>query len=169
MKAIFLDIDGVLNDSNTIKRVKESGKRIKINEEMLKRLVKIVKETNAKIVLSSTWRGFFDKQNNKIIPIYEEGYLLENLFQKHDLHFFDITPFDENRNRTKEINIYLNNHPEIEDFIIIDDETFEDPNLTCKHIKTFYFGDEDKTGLCDYHVSLAITMLNQDKKLKTSL
>lgn len=46
-KAIFLDIDGVLNDDHF---------GIKIEEERVALLAKIVKETGASIVLSSSWR-----------------------------------------------------------------------------------------------------------------
>ena len=61
MKYIFLDCDGVLNNANHIKRCYKksinkkntiySGKNVPFDPKCLKNLAKIVKKTNAKIVL----------------------------------------------------------------------------------------------------------------------
>lgn len=48
-KILFLDVDGVLNSWKT-------GGRYALKRSCLKRLQKIVEETNCEIVLSSTWR-----------------------------------------------------------------------------------------------------------------
>lgn len=63
MKVIFLDIDGVLNSMDWYKRrtrVKaETWKEYNVQEfdpEAVKLLKRIIDETGAKIVLSSTWR-----------------------------------------------------------------------------------------------------------------
>ncbi len=50
-KVIFLDIDGVLN--------RDDG-GVKIEEEFVKRLAHIVEETEAEIILSSSWRGMYE-------------------------------------------------------------------------------------------------------------
>ena len=50
MKIIFLDIDGVLNNYNTL------GEGANWEPDLVKILNRIIKETKAKIVLSSTWR-----------------------------------------------------------------------------------------------------------------
>ena len=52
-KIIFLDIDGVLNRHSYYKH-------IVIEEDLAKNLKKILDSTNAKIVLSTYWRGFPD-------------------------------------------------------------------------------------------------------------
>jgi predicted mannosyl-3-phosphoglycerate phosphatase (HAD superfamily) len=50
MKIIFLDIDGVLNNYNTL------GEGLNWESNAVKILKRIIKETGAKVVLSSTWR-----------------------------------------------------------------------------------------------------------------
>ncbi len=61
MKIIFLDVDGVLNCHNTFKKqhekyIKTGIWEIEIELSKVKLLKQIVDNTNAKIVLSSTWR-----------------------------------------------------------------------------------------------------------------
>lgn len=73
MKIIFLDIDGVLNTIETFinrkKEYKETGiLNVEIDEFRVQYLKQIIKETDAKIVLSSSWRHFFTKDNNIVIP-----------------------------------------------------------------------------------------------------
>ena len=63
MKLIFLDIDGVLNSHDYfLKRYSETGKMQggirpeSIDPDALRRLERILEETDAKIIVSSTWR-----------------------------------------------------------------------------------------------------------------
>ena len=58
MRAIFLDIDGVLNcrTSRSYCHDDECGLITGIDSDKVKRLAKTVEATNAKIVLSSDWR-----------------------------------------------------------------------------------------------------------------
>ena len=58
-KVIFLDIDGVLNDEST----KSFKKKIFVEEIRVKRLKDIVQATQAKIVMSSSWRHYFKLYN----------------------------------------------------------------------------------------------------------
>lgn len=53
MKVIFLDIDGVLNCRQTIERWDGF---IGIDPVLVKNFLRIIDETGAKVVLSSTWR-----------------------------------------------------------------------------------------------------------------
>lgn len=67
MKVIFLDIDGVLNTARTFRRQhkiwKETGERgLEIDEFRVFYLQKIVEQTGAIIVLSSSWRNFLLKK-----------------------------------------------------------------------------------------------------------
>lgn len=55
MKVIFLDIDGVLN-SRTYDRKRNWNEQTDIDETRLPLIKEIVDATDAKIVLSSTWR-----------------------------------------------------------------------------------------------------------------
>jgi HAD domain in Swiss Army Knife RNA repair proteins len=53
MKVIFLDIDGVLN----CKEIPNPSKFLYIvDEKLLRRLERLLKQSGAKVVLSSSWR-----------------------------------------------------------------------------------------------------------------
>lgn len=81
MKAIFLDIDGVLNDENILLEKQEEN-QIEISKEKLLLLKEIITKTNSKIILSSSWRNGL--KNNKEI----ENYIIlddEPLNSKHQI------------------------------------------------------------------------------------
>ena len=136
MKVIFLDIDGVLNTADTFNKTSktfinqynhyhEAGIRsLEIDKFRLEYLKELIDETEAKIVLSSTWRRFFIKENNKIVPRTIKGKQLYELFNSYGLEIYDLTPINM-ESREEQINIWLSQNDDIESFVIIDDE----PNL----------------------------------------
>lgn len=66
MKAIFLDIDGVLNSDEYFDKISNldiQGIEKEIDIEKVKLLKEAINETGAKIVLSSSWR-YTKKDNN---------------------------------------------------------------------------------------------------------
>lgn len=137
MKIIFTDVDGVLNEDTTPSRTKT--RMIFVDEEKLLRLKRIVDETGAKIVLSSTWR--YDRND----PKYNGDFLeLREAFHNVGLDFFDFTPVDAiGIRRGMEIKAWLGLHRgEVEQFIILDDELFdfEERGLLPRLVKT-EFGD----------------------------
>lgn len=100
MKVIFLDIDGVLNTSETLE------KGIYIDPERANLIKKILKETGAKIILSSTWR--FSPLGIKAV-------------QEAVGEVLDITPNNNGlTSRGNEIKQWLDSHP-VEKYAIIDD------------------------------------------------
>ncbi len=124
MNIIFLDIDGVLNTSDSFKEEYYKSKELNririypIDEDRLSYLVEIVKLTNAKIVLTSSNRVNFIKINNKLIPLNNTGKDIINIFSKHDLSIYDITPYDNNRVRGNEIKMWLENNKNIDNYIL---------------------------------------------------
>ena len=67
MKIIFLDIDGVLNHQIWFKKLHESNKKPNTKEQHIDNMIdpnsvsllnKIIADTNAKIVISSSWRKY---------------------------------------------------------------------------------------------------------------
>ena len=169
MKVIFLDIDGVLNTSNTFKEIyfeyKKTGeRRIAIDEFRLKILKEIIDLKQAKIVLSSTWRSCLKKENDSIIAIDSRGEDLINIFSKYGLEIYDITPFDENRHRGNEISLWLNQNDDIDTFVILDDDIhdlqkFKDKGLIyikndCQDFSVY------SNGLCESHIEEALKFLN---------
>ena len=112
MKIIFLDIDGVLNSDDYIDRAKnEQGIEQHIDIEKVTLLKKAINETNAQIVLTSSWK------NSKDITSLRE------LFTKYEI-YFDVTPFI-NWERGLEIKQWLSKHKDVEDYIILDDEIYD--------------------------------------------
>lgn len=126
MKVIFLDIDGVLNSDEYIEKTQRlniEGIEKDVDKEKIKLLKKAIAETGAKIVLSSSWR------------YTKNGGYLKQLLGEYGI-FTDSTPFV-NHERGKEIKQWLTKHPEIDDFVILDDEIFDsyDDELMKKLVK----------------------------------
>ena len=113
MKIIFLDIDCVLNTYSTKRFV--YGFTFVDTRKVL-RLRDIVERTGAQLVLSSTWR-IADTPIHKLC--YEA---LKAEFERVRCPVWvDSTPYLPGAKRWQEINAWLLLHPEVEDFIILDD------------------------------------------------
>ena len=137
MKVVFLDIDGVLNDAVTTAELWDD----KPKKDHLDCLKAIIDATNAKIVLSSTWRLFPSARND-----------VKNALRNVGLEFIDKTK--ELRDRASEIQEWLNRHPEVEKFVILDDEEISGKFPDNLVQTTFY------RGLLPEHVEKAIKILN---------
>lgn len=112
MKVIFLDIDGVLNSDDYIDIAKNSqGIERHIDIDKVKLLKKVIDETGAKTVLTSSWRNSKD-----IGPLRE-------FLAKYEI-YFDATPFIK-WERGLEIKQWLSEHNRVEDYIILDDEIYD--------------------------------------------
>lgn len=145
-KVIFLDVDGVLNCKHTEERIwGEDGKfeYVGIEDQKVELLAKIIGATGAVIVLTSTWRKnkvrnvndgltnlddvddatTADSLKNGLTPYL---YLQEKL-KKVGLQIFDNTP-DSGLvfGRGREIRAWLDSHPEVSNYVILDDEEFWD-------------------------------------------
>ena len=154
MKIIFLDIDGVLN-SKAYDYKRNWNEQTYIDETRLPLLKKIVDETGARIVLSSTWREHWEKQSEKCDG---DGIYMNNTFQKFGLEIYDKTPYlGLSADRPEEIKAWLECAEEpIESFVIIDDYRYGWGSLADNFVKTNpNFG----LGLEEEHVQRAIEIL----------
>ena len=109
-----MDIDGVLNSKTyykTVDRTKKDWNRFNpLAVEMIKRLIE---EFKSSIVISSTWRYAFVKElKNELIKSGLVKYL----------HKDWKTPEAYPSHLGEEINLWLGNHPEAIDYVIIDDD-----------------------------------------------
>lgn len=109
MKVLFLDIDGVVNCKTTTQRHRGY---IGIDPYMAFLVGKIQLDTDCRVVLSSTWRMWPDSRDE---------------VKKQVVNFIDVTPNlgDGSRFgsvRGKEIAAWLNEHPNVEKYAILDDD-----------------------------------------------
>jgi len=114
MKVLFLDIDGVINK---FKFYKDGGLDNTLDEDCIKRLSNIVEKTGCVIVISSTW-----KCSNHLMDILEE--CLFPKLPKGCIAGCTKTHIPQVQ-RQVEIREYLNDHQDIENYVIVDDYDFE--------------------------------------------
>ena len=120
-KIIFLDVDGVLNSERTIRANNSSGYYY-LDPVAVGLIRDLVDKTGAKIVVSSTWRYAGDHVTTQL---YVAG------FHLMDFHNDSITPVLVNGKRGDEVNSWLSEHPEVETYVCIDDDSdfFDYQNL----------------------------------------
>jgi hypothetical protein len=104
MKVIFLDIDGVLN----CKEIPNPSKFLYIvDEKLLRRLERLLKQSGAKVVLSLSWR---------VDPV---GVLAAKHF---GIPFTDVCSDMPSERRCIEMRAWLLEHPQVSRYSVIDDE-----------------------------------------------
>ncbi len=134
MKIIFLDFDGVLNSLQYDReRRADQGN---IDESRLVLLKGLVEQTNAKIVLTTTWRKHWNKDSSFCDAIGDE---INTVFDKYGLHVYDKTPEIDAADRALEVRTWLQTHlNEVEGFVILDDIAFGWGELEPHLVKTNY-------------------------------
>ena len=155
MKIIFLDIDGVLNFNGCRDKI---GGVYFVNDDKIKLLKEIIDRTDAKIVLSSTWRlGWFDRDHYMFTVNAEDFEKLEQKLKEFDIEFLSRTPLTKERYRGSEIELWLEkwNGEEVEKFVIIDDDSDMKPYMD-RIVKTSF-----EVGLTKENVEMAVKMLNE--------
>lgn len=163
MKAIFLDIDGVLNSFMepldvamphhewNPKTLNAFGIKLTIYPEMVARLNKITDATGAWIILSSSWRiGYLADWGDVVIALHNagvKGFILGRT--PHGAEF---------KTRGAEIEAWFDQNPneKIETFVVLDDSGKKE-SLTDNWVQT----DHTK-GLQDEDVDKAIEILNSE-------
>lgn len=144
MKVIFLDFNGILDTYENMDV---------IDSDNLNRLKRIVDECDAKVVLTTS------NKNN----YYRSGiirgilkYIIDSLLEA-GIDVIGMVPMLDSRE--DEIHAYLDMHPEVEEFVILDDDydmpSFRD-NLIL--LPSQMIGIEQR-GLEDEHVEKAISIL----------
>lgn len=135
MKVIFLDVDGVLNCWPN-DHVSEPEKHEMLHNDLIARYLDICKKTGAETVISSSWRhngrGLRALKAAGITYIGTTISMMTERFKwkeanpdKTSIEFME---------RGKEIQFWLDEHPEVTRFCIIDDDS--DMLPTQKHFKT---------------------------------
>ena len=124
MKVIFLDIDGVLTSRDSDSFIFEcDSEKYKLNDYCLECLKYILDNVeNCKIVLSTSWRNYPD--NHIMINTYGEVYksLIPQLKLLFDDYIVGKAPHSSRNNKYTDISDYLSEHPEVVDFVVLDDD-----------------------------------------------
>lgn len=150
VKIIFLDIDGVLNSwQYDLQRGEDDGN---MDSSRLVLLKQLADETDAKIVLTSTWRHHWSPERELCDRI---GCKLEDDFEAAGLKIFDKTP-DFQGDRALEIKLWLSSHEDIERFVVLDDIQFGWRDLELYVVKTNY---RIGRGLEESHIKAAKEIL----------
>lgn len=114
MKIIFLDIDGVLNSLTSAISNKRSYSPAGLSKDAIGLLKFVVEHTDAKIVISSTWRSF--GSNEWFIGLFEA-------YGWHRPPIIDRTrPNKSKEIRGDQINDWLSDN-NVENYICIDDDS----------------------------------------------
>lgn len=150
LKVIFLDFDGVLNSAKYLLGCGDCGMAIDPTRMVL--LKQIVAATDAKIVLSTSWREHW---SNNLADCDNTGVLINSIFSTYGLQIFDKTPQLHERRET-EIKNWLDAHPEVKNFVVLDDRLLSADYLSGHFIKTSNYFD----GLDETDVHKAIDILN---------
>ena len=157
IKTLFVDVDGVLNCSKTVKRLDAGPEFLFVDTRKVLRLRDIVERTGAQLVLSSTWRFGADPKAFYLEKIaYCE--LLEEFRRVRCPIWTDITPWLPRAKRWQEINAWLLLHPEVDNFVILDDwgedefRPMMDRLVQC----------DPRHGLNKERAELAISLLNKE-------
>lgn len=118
MKVLFLDIDGVCNSRDFVRRRRATNRNYKlwldVDPEAVKLIRRIIKETDCRVVLSSTWR------------LYPES---REVVKRDVCHYIDVTKdlqAGAKRGvvaRGEEIQAWLAEHPNVTQYAIIDDDS----------------------------------------------
>jgi len=135
-KVLFLDVDGVLNSTISLKE-----NRYALDEEKLRLLSEIIERTGTKIVLSTTWR----------LHSNTRALLIDN-FQKFGIHHSVVIgmtrelPFAQ---RTDEIIEWLMRNQNVSSWVAVDDMNLR--NLSPSKFKSHFVMTDSETGLTADH------------------
>ena len=150
MRVIFLDFDGVLNTHAylvTMKNEDPIGEAAALDPAAVARVNKIIEATGAVVVVSSSWRY------GRTVGYLEEMLVSRGFKGK----VVGTTPEQgAGPQRGDEIRAWVNTHPEVESFVVLDDDS--DMEAVRQHFIKTYWNREDG-GLQDHHIDRAIKIL----------
>jgi hypothetical protein len=160
-KYIFLDIDGVMNNEFDIlekmDKIYDGAKQytrddIHFCDEAWDLLATLCKKTGAKVILSSSWRhGFIKDERGRIVVANQENHLAIRLlayFKAYNIPLVGLTGLDRDGCRGLQILDYIaeNLNGMTDEWIVLDDEIFDmEEHLPMDHV----FKTSFKTGLTD--------------------
>ena len=162
-KLLFLDFDGVINSHEFMQSNRcgeEVGGVVGIDPEAVERVNRIIKETGAEVVVSSTWR--IRRTRTQLCDILV-AHGFKGIVRGMTPHIPATKSGVENGTRGLEIQAWIDTAPNygitVKAFVILDDDS-DMNHLMDRLIKTSM-----ASGLLDEHVERAIEMLNASPSL----
>ena len=158
MKIVFLDIDGVLNSDDWYKsgEAKKAYEKTKIvsdyhfDPKAWKWVEKLLIETGAKIVLTSSWRNFTLEATLKDF--------VGTKFEVLNKHIVGVTPRSRLRHRGKEIETFMQSTDiKINKYVIIDDDSDMNTEQLPYFVRTDWF-----QGITEENYNKAKKILNNE-------
>ena len=153
MRVIFLDFDGVLNSERYLAASGEDG--VVIDPARMFLLKQIVNATGAEIVLSTSWREHWSV---KAEECSSTGRRIHQIFNTFGIRILDKTP-KLHTGREVEIRSWLDTHPQVRSFVVLDDRLLCAQRLKGHFVKTSNHYD----GLDETDVQKAIGILNAEE------
>lgn len=152
MKIIFLDIDGVMNSELYYKSVNTKKKNwSRFDPKAVEMITRLIEEFNARIVISSLWRFAMKKELAQ--ELKASGLI-------NFLHKDWQTPVLQPGHRGKEIKMWLDKHPDIVQYVILDD----DSDILEEHLARFV-KTEIHDGMQETHYYMAREILEDETLL----
>lgn len=134
MKVIFVDADGcMIDDGWADRRFAEEGydpyDYDEFNPRSLRLLARLKEETKAEVVFSSSWRLDELSFINAKVQFEEVGI---------QLYGYTTLDWHTGQTRSDEIALFLTQHPEIENYVILDDVDITNEVLRAHWVKTTF-------------------------------
>lgn len=161
-RVVFLDIDGVLNSNFwNENHQRDISDGTLIDEAKIELLCKLIKDTDAQIILHSGWKYWFDSD---LKPLRKEAENLRSLLEKEGLTIAGVTSdhaTEEIRKSKKfslvkagEILDWLRQHSDVDSWVVLDDLDLHNAEIEMHQVKT-----DRRTGLTIEDVEKAKRML----------
>ena len=189
MNVIFLDFDGVINTLNNTLYPREDENAV---ERRIKILGDICKLYDCKVVIESSYKEYIDEETLETDLDWIQNYF--NLFKKYGIEVVGRTPILERTPgkpyenyfkpiwKEEEILLYLEAHPEVEHFCVIDDDDLvtnparkkgdfsnSDLNMFRDYLITpLFYSDKDpnEAGLLEKHIEEVGKILEKENRFK---
>ncbi len=185
MNVIFLDFDGVISGrhdfyDDNFKRVDKSIYKANV-EKRIKILGDICKKYDCKVVIESSCKDLIDEETLETDVDWMQDIL--DLFKKYDIEFIGRTPAVKKYSsfvgyypiwKEYEIRLYLFRHPEIDHYVVIDDDDRKAMHMSSdldkvrNHlVETIYYSNHpEEEGIQEKHIDEVGLKLKEENEIK---
>ena len=161
-KVLFLDFDGVLNNTtlwfeHAAKQIDQRDPSNNLSSTIVERLNRVIESTDCHIVVSSAWRWDYTLDQLR-------GFLSKKGF-KYPKRVIDVTNNISPQNREVEVSEWLLRHPHVKTYAVIDDIEFLFNEI---HGNQFVH-TENRHGMTEENVNEIIEILNKNHEIRQDI